>query len=315
MLADLDLLLTAVFCTADDLLPARQQERQAKRDRRGGRHALRSLRRSWTSDRIASSSLSRGTGLGHLFPEAASAAGLLEASRAAGRHDRVADRAMFARDSPGLLRRRRAAGLHAGRVRPLGRYRAPLRLGAGLRASLQPQPPAGFGACACICWPRRTARHAPRSSPRPIRRSATSRCGCSRSACTAASWSSATRATPAASFDAQAAERFGARILRPARKNEPGRGPVHLPDPPADRVDLPDAQRPPRPGTTPRPHPARTSRTNRDQTPGARRRRLAQPLPRPAHTRLRRARRLAAPRNQSSDMERNVKALRAVALS
>jgi hypothetical protein len=35
--ADLDLLLTAVYVTADDLLP----ERPEKRHRRGGRHALR----------------------------------------------------------------------------------------------------------------------------------------------------------------------------------------------------------------------------------------------------------------------------------
>ena len=41
MLADLDLLLIAVFCTADDLLPERAEERQTNADRRGGRHALR----------------------------------------------------------------------------------------------------------------------------------------------------------------------------------------------------------------------------------------------------------------------------------
>jgi hypothetical protein len=39
--ADLDLLLTAVYVTADDLLPCKPGERQAKRHRRGGRHALR----------------------------------------------------------------------------------------------------------------------------------------------------------------------------------------------------------------------------------------------------------------------------------
>ena len=39
--ADLDLLLTAVYVTADDLLPEKAGERQAKRHRRGGRHALR----------------------------------------------------------------------------------------------------------------------------------------------------------------------------------------------------------------------------------------------------------------------------------
>ena len=40
MLADLDLLLTAVFCTADDLLPE-GRETPVEVDRCGGRHPLR----------------------------------------------------------------------------------------------------------------------------------------------------------------------------------------------------------------------------------------------------------------------------------
>ena len=39
--ADLDLLLTAVYVTADDLLPEKAEERQAKRHRRRGRDAVR----------------------------------------------------------------------------------------------------------------------------------------------------------------------------------------------------------------------------------------------------------------------------------
>ena len=39
--ADLDLLLTAVYVTADDLLPDEAGRTPAKRHRRGGRHALR----------------------------------------------------------------------------------------------------------------------------------------------------------------------------------------------------------------------------------------------------------------------------------
>ena len=51
-----------------------------------------------------------------------------------------------------------------------------------------------------------------------------SRYGCSRAGCTAASWSSPTRAR-GTEFQHTARERFGATIVRPRRKNEPGRGP------------------------------------------------------------------------------------------
>jgi hypothetical protein len=67
MLADLDLLLTAVFATAHDRLP-REGERQAQRDRRGGRHA----RCHPSQEDIAPDrellALARGR-LGHLFPK------------------------------------------------------------------------------------------------------------------------------------------------------------------------------------------------------------------------------------------------------
>ena len=85
---------------------------------------------------------------------------------------------------------------------------------------------AGFGACACTCSPLRMARRARRSSPRRSAKSATSRSGCSRSGCTAASWWSATRATPAASFEAQAARALRRDDPAPGTQDEPGRGPV-----------------------------------------------------------------------------------------
>ena len=40
MLADLDLLLIAVFCAADDLLPAKAKNARRILDRRGGRHVV-----------------------------------------------------------------------------------------------------------------------------------------------------------------------------------------------------------------------------------------------------------------------------------
>src|SRR3954447_11245075 len=97
-------------------------------------------------------------------------------------------------------------------------------------------------------------------------------------------------------FETCVAERFGATILRPARRDEPARGPAlswirqriesifwTLKDPLRAR---------PHPPPPPRPPPPRTPRSDRHQATGARRRRLAQPLPRPTNPRLRRPRRV-----------------------
>ena len=67
MLADLDLLLIAVFCSADDLLPEPRQERQTDPGRRGGRHSRR--RAGDHGDRSDRRFLAvAGTRLAHLFP-------------------------------------------------------------------------------------------------------------------------------------------------------------------------------------------------------------------------------------------------------
>jgi hypothetical protein len=104
-----------------------------------------------------------------------------------------------------------------------------------------------------------------RSSPRH-KRSATSRFACSRSGCTAASWWSATRATPAATSNRPPASASARRSC--ARRPRPSRGP----GPAASWIrQLLDARRPPRPRPPPRPHAPRTTGADRRPTPRARR--------------------------------------------
>jgi hypothetical protein len=63
---------------------------------------------------------------------------------------------------------------------------------------------------------------------RPLtRKNAKSRCACCRSDSAAARSSSPTRATPAKTSKPPSPKRFGALLLRPARKDEPDKGP-HL---------------------------------------------------------------------------------------
>ena len=149
---------------------------------------------------------------------------------------------------------------------------------------------AGFGACGYTCSPPPTEPHARRSSPPPNKRNATSRCGCLRRPARRRT-GRLRQGLRGRDFEAAAASSSARRSCAPpARRARPRAG--TLPDPPADRVDLLDAQGPPRPGTPPRPHPARPTGAGRHQAARARRRRLAQPLPRPANPRLRRARHL-----------------------
>src|SRR3954447_9219536 len=97
-----------------------------------------SRRRSWTFVR-SRVSRRRGSALAWADPEAAAAARILEAPTAVGRHDRLADGDVRA-GLAGLLRRGRARGLNARRVRPFGPDGPSLSARAGLRAALQPQP-------------------------------------------------------------------------------------------------------------------------------------------------------------------------------
>ena len=268
MLADLDLLLTAVFATADDLLPDAGQERQAKRDRCGGRHAR---GRAGDHGCPVRSRVPRGRAAracGHLIPRLPQQPGYWK------RRARLTEtiewlRAMFAQDSPGyfddvvLLD---STPVECGRSVDTARRSA---AGAGLRASLQPQPsPLVLGHAPAPARRRRTARPARRSSPPAdqkerdvaLRLFARGLHGGELVVCD--------KGYAGRDFEAQAAERFGATILRPAPQERARSRPRAVLDPPTHRVDLLDAQRPPRPGTPPRAQPARTARPDRHQTPG-----------------------------------------------
>ena len=122
MLADLDLLLIAVFCTADDLLP----------------ESVRNARRSVTDAEVVTLAVAQemlGIDhdaefltlarrlLGHLFPKLPTA-WLLEAPPTTVGHDEWLI-GVFAAESR-LPRQRGVARLHTGRVRTIGRDGSPL---------------------------------------------------------------------------------------------------------------------------------------------------------------------------------------------
>ena len=184
---------------------------------------------------------------------------------------------VFASDVFWLPRRSRPGRLDPGRVRPLARDRAPLRARRRLRLRLLPLATrAGSGACACTSPPAPTAP--------PERRS-----------CAPADQQErevALRLLPLAlrggeqiicdkgyageDFERTVAERFGATVLRPSRKDEPDNG-LHLSSI-RQRIEsiFQTLQRPTRARTPPRPHAHRPQSPHRRETTRARRRRLAQ---------------------------------------
>src|SRR4051794_14466114 len=115
MLADLDLLLIAVFCTADDLLPKRAENaRRMITDAEVVTLCVAQALLGVPSDRRFLALAARR--LGHLFSTAAAATGVLQAPPTPQRRDRGADR----RVCPSLRRlgRHRAGRrLHPGRMR------------------------------------------------------------------------------------------------------------------------------------------------------------------------------------------------------
>jgi hypothetical protein len=201
MLADLDLLLTAVFATADDLLPWRQRNaRRSVTDAEVVSLAVAQAIMDIPSDREFL--LVAAKRLRHLFPMLPKQPGYWK------RRLRLADTiewltAMFAQDSPGYFD---DVVLLDSTPAEFGRS-----VDTARRSALAPacahhysrSHSAGFGACGCTCSRPPTARRARRSWPPPTKRNATSPCACSRSGCAAASWWSATRATPAATSNAR----------------------------------------------------------------------------------------------------------------
>jgi hypothetical protein len=223
MLADLDLLLTAVFATADDLLPDRQKNaRRRVSDAELVTLAVAQAVMDIASDReFLAVARSR---LRHLIAKLPMQPGYWK------RRLRLADTiewltAMFAQDCPGYFDNivlLDSTPVECGRSVETAR-RSELAPACAHHYS-RSHSRWFWGMRLHLSRPR-TGRREPRSSPQPTRKSATSRCDCLSVACTAASSSSPTRATPAATSKPKP-ESFGATILRPARKNEPHRGPA-----------------------------------------------------------------------------------------
>ncbi len=181
MLADLDLLLTAVFCTADDLLP--EKAKNAKRsvtDAEVVTLAVAQQVMAWTMTLSSSRLPPSGCGI---CPRGCQGSRATGAPPPLDRDDRVADRRLRpglsglprpGRALSGLPRPGRAAGLDAGRVRPLGRNRTPPPARRRLRLQPQPQPLVLGHAPAP---PRRPRRHPEgRDPPPPPRRPQRTRC-------------------------------------------------------------------------------------------------------------------------------------------
>ena len=288
MLADLDLLLIAVFAAADDLLPDRHKNaRRSVTDAEVVTLAVAQAIMDVPSDREFLAVAARRLGL---FSKLPLQPGYWKCRRRCSEHiDWLT--AMFAQDSPGYTdsmvlidstpaecgrsvdtARRSALGPgcahHDSRSHSRwfwGMLAAPAR-GTGIpRSGRRP----GLG--------RRegTRGRAAALRARPARRRAVI----------------ADKGYAGKDFESAAAERFGAGA---AATTQGRAGPRTAPraDPPMHREHLLDAQEPPRPRAPPRPHHARTPSPHRRQTARPRRRRLAQPLPRSTPTSPRRPRHL-----------------------
>ena len=290
MLADLDLLLTAVFATADDLLPWRSKNaRRSVTDAEVVTLAVAQAVMDISSDReFLAVARSR---LGHLFPKLPKQPGYWK------RRARLAETiewltAMFAQDSPGYFDDVvlvDSTPVECGRSVDTAR-RSQLAVACAHHHSRSH--------CRWFWGMRLHLLAAPDGTPR---------------AAILASADQKERDVALRLFSiglhggelvvcdkGYAGRDFEAAAARALRRDDPasraqGRArprPGALLDPPAHRIDLLDAQGPPRARTTPRPHPARAPSTDRHQTARAGRRRLAQPLPRPANPRLRSPRHL-----------------------
>ena len=217
MLADLDLLLTAVFATADDLLPERAQNaRRSVTDAEVVTLAVAQAVMDIASDREFLAAAA--TRLGHLFPKLPKQPGYWK------RRLRLADTiewlcAMFAQDSPGyfddvvLLD---STPVECGRsaLAPACAHhysRSHSRWFWGMRLHL-------------LAAPDGTPRAAILASADQQERDVALRLfevglhGGELVVCD--------KGYAGRDFEQTVADRFGASILRPARKNEPGRGPV-----------------------------------------------------------------------------------------
>jgi hypothetical protein len=225
MLADLDLLLTAVFCTADDLLPERQKNaRRRVTDAEVVTLCVAQAVMGISSDREFLAVASKR--LGEMFPSLPEQPGFHKRRR------RLTETiewliGVFAADCPG----------HSDPVLLLDS--TPVECGRSVetvrRSELADACGYGYcrshsrwsGACGCTSAARPTAPRGPLSWHPPTSPSARWRCACCRRPSMAASRSSATRAMPAASSPPRSRPVSPPRYCgRPAR-DEPD-GSIHL---------------------------------------------------------------------------------------
>jgi hypothetical protein len=224
MLADLDLLLTAVFATADDLLPDRAKNaRRSVTDAEVVTLAVAQAVMDVPSDREFLAVAA--TRLGHLFPKLPKQPGYWK------RRARLAEQiewlcAMFAHDSPGYFDEvvlLDSTPVECGRSVDTARRsalapacahhysRSHSRWFWGMRLHLLAAPD-GTPRAAILASADQKERDV------ALRLFAIGLHGGELVVCD--------KGYAGRDFEAQAAERYGARILRPARKDEPGRGPA-----------------------------------------------------------------------------------------
>ena len=257
MLADLDLLLIAVFCAADDLLPERPSNaRRSLTDAEVVTLCVAQAIMGIPSDeRFLKVARKR---LVHLFPRLPQRPGFHK------RRGRLAETiealtVAFARDSPGF---------HDDLVLVDS---TPVEYARSIETTRRSQlgDAADYGYCAShsrYFWgfrlhglfgldgtPRALALTSPKTPERDVCLALLERVERQGSSTVIGDKGYAGR-----NFE-QAARRLDASIARPRRKDETPRQPPARPDPTADRIDLPDLQRPAHPRTPRRPHPPRPS--------------------------------------------------------
>ena len=256
--ADLDLLLTTVYCTADDLLPERAKNaRRRVTDAEVVTLCVAQAIMGIPSDRRFLAVAAKR--LAHLFSELPAQPGYFKRRR------RLAETiewlmGMFASMSPGShddLLLVDSTPVECGRSRETAK-----------RSALADA--ADYGYCAShsrYFWGFRLhALFAPDGTPRALEL-ISPKVGEREIALTLLSRIKPTvpitvigdKGYAGAEFEASA-QTLGFTIVRPRRQDEHGRTPAPRPDPPTNRVDLLDLQRHPHPRTPRRPHPRRPPR-------------------------------------------------------
>jgi Transposase DDE domain len=305
MLADLDLLLIAVFCTADDLLPEKAENaRRSVTDAEVVTLCVAQAMMGIPSDpRFLAVAAKR---LAHLFPRLPKQPGFHKRRR------RLSDTiealiAEFARHSLGFdddLLLVDSTPVECARSRETVKRAGDSRLADALADA------ADYGYCAShsrFFWgfrlhvlfapdgtPRALALTSPKRDEREVAVEMLARAG------RGGETLIGDKGYAGQAFEAEIAA-LNAQILRPQppRRTRPPRAPPR-PDPPARRVDLLDRERHPHPRTPRRPHALQPPRAARRPLPRAHRRDRPQPQTRPTQPRPRRLHRLTRPRNNSS---------------